>query len=497
MNVVTCPVGKMHLVLDKNVWQQMPTQRERFARWPATPAELQADLNAFERGVPMLAQVGQGRFEGQKQLVLCTPAYHFLAVLTKDNNAYFVPWMKPLGFREHERLVLGVLMVKSTGWQVHTGHETVPKQGNNNLAQIWRAWQSLEVQIRTEAQSVRTLTPSYESYLNTVSTLIDVTRELMRDKAALSPAVAYRQVLSTGEVRLTSRDMYVFRLAPGHPRLNQGDFLRLRDAPDLRGRVHKLEGDRMTVKFESAVDRRLIPEQGAFEFSISDKPFRLQQAAVDALRSSEAQNPYLLNVLVESAYQSYHPTSLRPNLKLNAAQLEAFQRSFTVPDMLLVLGPPGTGKTRTIAEIVRQHGLGRDRVLVTAKTHKAVDNVLEKLSSELTVVRIGHEDRVSESTRHLLIDIQAQALQATLLQRTEPYAQALTDLVSHIEEAEHKLDRFEARIDALRGDEQRVKTAQQKIEDTEAHIYTRYGQPVENLRNTLEKRAGHLKQKDS
>ena len=209
MNIVMCPVEKMHLVLDKNVWQQMPTQREQFARWPTTPAELQADLNAFERGVPTLAQVGQGKYEGQKQLVFCTPAYHFLAVSTKDNNAYFVPWMEPLGFREHERLVLGVLMVKSTGWQVHTGPETVPKQGNNSLAQIWRAWQSLEVQIRPESQSSRTLAPSHENYLNTVSTLIDVTRELMRDKAALSPVVAYRQVLSTGEVRLTDRKSVV------------------------------------------------------------------------------------------------------------------------------------------------------------------------------------------------------------------------------------------------------------------------------------------------
>ncbi|MEV7970652.1 AAA domain-containing protein [Sphaerisporangium sp. NPDC088356] len=50
----------------------------------------------------------------------------------------------------------------------------------------------------------------------------------------------------------------------------------------------------------------------------------------------------------------------------------AFRRALAVPDMLLVLGPPGTGKTRTITEIaVACTGRG-ERVLITSHTNRAV-----------------------------------------------------------------------------------------------------------------------------
>jgi superfamily I DNA/RNA helicase len=363
------------------------------------------------------------------------------------------------------------------------------------LVQILQAWQVLQSQIEAVAPPAYALTAIQESYLNTISRLIDVTRELVRDRAAQSPPIGYRCVESAGEVRLV-RDIYTFRLAPAAPTVNRNDFLRLRGAPETCGRALALEGDRLTIKFEGPVDRARIPEQGIFEKTESDRPFQLQQGAVETLRAGEANNPYLLRVLVDHAYQPYQPASTPPTVPLNSAQAQAFRCSLTVPDLLLVLGPPGTGKTKTITEIVRQHGLEHRRVLVSAKTHKAVDNVLERLPTELTTVRIGHEDKVSESTRHLLIDAQARSLQATILRRTEPHAQALSDLVNRLDAVQHQADQLAELVGTLETAEVRLRDAQQQLKTTEDHINALYGGEVHRLQAALKEQGIHLRRMD-
>ena len=51
-------------------------------------------------------------------------------------------------------------------------------------------------------------------------------------------------------------------------------------------------------------------------------------------------------------------------------------------DYLLIHGPPGTGKTSVIAEIVKRLCLQGQRVMLAAFTNQAVDNMLKRLDSE-------------------------------------------------------------------------------------------------------------------
>ncbi len=64
-------------------------------------------------------------------------------------------------------------------------------------------------------------------------------------------------------------------------------------------------------------------------------------------------------------------------------------------EILLVVGPPGTGKTTFIAEAAKTLG-EEERVWVTSNTNIAVDNVLEKLDRAL---RIGHPSKITEGVR--------------------------------------------------------------------------------------------------
>lgn len=73
------------------------------------------------------------------------------------------------------------------------------------------------------------------------------------------------------------------------------------------------------------------------------------------------------------------------------------------PDFAFLEGPPGSGKTTALCELVMQMVLRGKRVLFCASTHVAVDNLLERLTGagdevrdRLTAIRIGTSDKISD-----------------------------------------------------------------------------------------------------
>jgi superfamily I DNA and/or RNA helicase len=76
---------------------------------------------------------------------------------------------------------------------------------------------------------------------------------------------------------------------------------------------------------------------------------------------------------------------------LNIPQKTAIKRTLSADDFHLIIGPPGTGKTYVITEIIKQLLSKRQKILVTAWTNVAVDNILEKFQdiSPETVLRLG------------------------------------------------------------------------------------------------------------
>ncbi len=64
---------------------------------------------------------------------------------------------------------------------------------------------------------------------------------------------------------------------------------------------------------------------------------------------------------------------------LNRDQRTALERSLQAEDYLLVVGPPGSGKTMLIEHMVREHLAQGRRVLVCAGTNRALDEAMERL----------------------------------------------------------------------------------------------------------------------
>jgi predicted DNA helicase len=98
------------------------------------------------------------------------------------------------------------------------------------------------------------------------------------------------------------------------------------------------------------------------------------------------------------------------NKNLNQYQLEAVKKALGSYPLFLIHGPPGTGKTTTLVEIIEQlTKVKKKQVLATADSNTAVDNLMERLIKKgVKVVRIGHPARVSKELIEHTLDSQVQ-----------------------------------------------------------------------------------------
>ncbi|HYX48391.1 MAG TPA: AAA domain-containing protein, partial [Ktedonobacteraceae bacterium] len=94
-------------------------------------------------------------------------------------------------------------------------------------------------------------------------------------------------------------------------------------------------------------------------------------------------NPHLRS-LVSGTIRPQFDTTLEvvPRPDFNEEQNLAVERAIQMHDYLLIHGPPGTGKTSVIAEIVKRFRLQGQRVMLAAFTNQAVDNMLKRLHAE-------------------------------------------------------------------------------------------------------------------
>ena len=127
---------------------------------------------------------------------------------------------------------------------------------------------------------------------------------------------------------------------------------------------------------------------------VNDITFKRMKSAIDSIENSEF-DPEIILGLKKPEISKREMSSER----LNYSQNEALRLS-AKSELFLIHGPPGTGKTTTLSEVVKAN-LGK-KLLVVADSNVAIDNMLEKLKDR-KVIRIGHPAKIeSDLLKHSL-----------------------------------------------------------------------------------------------
>lgn len=101
---------------------------------------------------------------------------------------------------------------------------------------------------------------------------------------------------------------------------------------------------------------------------------------------------------------------------LNDSQKEAIRFALSCREIALIHGPPGTGKTHTLVELILQLVKQNLRLLVCGPSNISVDNIVERLAShKVPMVRLGHPARLLPSVLNHSLDVLTRTSEAAAL----------------------------------------------------------------------------------
>ena len=167
---------------------------------------------------------------------------------------------------------------------------------------------------------------------------------------------------------------------------------------DLTGTVTEKGARFIKVAFDKRVPKWAIKKKVRIDLYANDITFRRME---DNLKHLSLKGKNALEYMLSDR----NPKKNRPtpyiayiDENLNESQKNAIENGLSCENFFLIHGPFGTGKTRTLVELISQETRQNHKVLATAESNAAVDNILERLmeNKKLNLTRLGHPQRVSK-----------------------------------------------------------------------------------------------------
>eukprot|EP00092_Neocalanus_flemingeri_P015084 GFUD01016295.1.p1 GENE.GFUD01016295.1~~GFUD01016295.1.p1 ORF type:complete len:986 (-),score=401.27 GFUD01016295.1:749-3706(-) len=246
-------------------------------------------------------------------------------------------------------------------------------------------------------------------------------KDLCQKGVAVQKVVVAGQVTGLyGRTVITFTSRVVGQELSSHS-LTSGDIVGVRGAEnakaDLSGVITSVRPTSLAVAFKESGEEVTMDETSLYSLVklANDITYRRLSSALKYLSTHPCSS--LLNVMFSVStpgvpHQTCNPKLLDHkgnmaffNSNLDSSQREAVEFCLKQKELGVVHGPPGTGKTTTVVEIIRQAVKMGDKVLVCAPSNVAVDNLVERLVKEkVKVVRLGHPARVSSQLQKHSLD---------------------------------------------------------------------------------------------
>jgi len=107
-------------------------------------------------------------------------------------------------------------------------------------------------------------------------------------------------------------------------------------------------------------------------------------------------------------------------IQLDDSQIKAVNYALSLNDgeILLIIGPPGCGKTNVISKIAYELSNKGYKILIASHTNIAVDNAIEKLPLEKTL-RVGRVEKITENVKKYMLSFKAKEVAGEELKKME------------------------------------------------------------------------------
>lgn len=188
-------------------------------------------------------------------------------------------------------------------------------------------------------------------------------------------------------------------------------------------RVVELNDGGDIITLDREVTDGEIPTSGEVRIQPSTAPFDRMLEALGAIAEGACPTYLtLLNTLRRpDELPQFSPEYLPELERLEPEQKSAVEMALGCPDLCLIHGPPGTGKTTVICEIVKQLVARGEKVLLVAPTHVALDNVLARVGDQPGVIalRLGEIDNVDEPAQRYTLKHRARDLGSNLVKNLD------------------------------------------------------------------------------
>ncbi len=209
--------------------------------------------------------------------------------------------------------------------------------------------------------------------------------------------------------KANSASLPMTRLKVGSPVIISND-----DDPADKG-ISGVVSGRDPSRLQIATQAWPAGDRFRIDLSPDESTRRRQLGAMRQVRLAEGSTAKLRDRLLGRLPLRWNPLAeFHARSALNASQQDAVRFALAAQDVAVLHGPPGTGKTTTLAEVIYQCVRQGQRVLACASSNAAVDNLMEKLIDLVPeVLRIGHPARVFAALRSHTLDARVDADPAT------------------------------------------------------------------------------------
>lgn len=180
------------------------------------------------------------------------------------------------------------------------------------------------------------------------------------------------------------------------------------DADALSGVISYVRRDKMRVVLNSDdVPDWLRDGKLGVNLLFDEGGYREMQKALKEVHSADTGRLADLREILYGAKQASFKKGFDfQSVNLNEGQNRALSQIFNAKDVAIIHGPPGTGKTTTLVNAIKEVVKTEKQVLVCAQSNAAVDLMVEKLDGlGIEVLRIGHPARLTPEVIENSLDV--------------------------------------------------------------------------------------------